>query len=81
MTPQITVPSMTAKFFIAHIADATLDPVVTSQNPAHAATCISTSAPIVLEFSKSMDIASVEAAFSVTPSTAGTLRGTRSTIR
>ncbi|HXI83612.1 MAG TPA: alpha-amylase family glycosyl hydrolase [Verrucomicrobiae bacterium] len=71
-TPQISVPSMTAKIFIAQSLVQPLDPVVISQSPAHAATCISTSASIALQFSKPMDTDSVEAAFSVTPATTGT---------
>jgi glycosidase/PKD repeat protein len=71
-TPLITVPTMTAKIFIAQSLVQPLDPVVISQTPAHAATCIPTSASIVLQFSKSMDTNSVQAAFSVTPSTTGT---------
>ena len=71
-TPQISVPSMTAKIFIAQSLMQPLDPVIISQSPGHAATCISASAPIVLQFSKPMDINSVQAAFSVTPATPGT---------
>jgi len=72
---------MTAKIFIAQSLMQPLDPVVTGQSPAHAVACVSTSAPIVLEFSKSMDIASVEAAFSVTHRQPALSRGARSTIR
>ena len=70
-TPLITVPGMTAKIFIAQSLVKPLDPVVISQSPAHTATCISTSAPMVLQFSKPMDINSVQTAFSVTPATPG----------
>jgi alpha-amylase len=72
VTPLITVPSTTAKIFIAQSLVQPLDPVVISQSPAHAASCISSSAPIVLQFSKPMDTNSVQVAFSVTPSTTGT---------
>ncbi|HUJ08690.1 MAG TPA: alpha-amylase family glycosyl hydrolase [Verrucomicrobiae bacterium] len=71
-TPQITVPAMTAKIFIAQSLMQPLDPTVISQSPTHAATCISTSAPVVLRFSTPMDTNSVQAAFSVTPATTGT---------
>ena len=71
-TPLITVPGMTAKIYIARSLMKPLDPVVVSQSPSHAATCISTSASVVLHFSKPMDTTSVQAAFSVTPATTGT---------
>ena len=68
-TPPITVPSMTAKIYIAQSLVLPLNPVIINQSPAHAARCISTSAPIVLQFSKPMNTNSVQAAFSVTPAT------------
>jgi glycosidase len=71
-TPAITVPSMTAKIYTAQSLVQPLDPVVISQSPAHAATNISIAASVVLQFSKPMDTNSVQTAFSVTPSTAGT---------
>jgi glycosidase len=70
-TPQISVPSMTAKIFIAQSLVQPLDPVVISQSPAHAATNISTAARLVLTFSKPMDTNSVQAALSLTPATPG----------
>jgi glycosidase len=71
-TPLITVPSMTARIYISRSLVLPLDPVVVSQSPSHAATCVAASAPIVLQFSKPMNTNSVQAAFSVTPSTTGT---------
>jgi len=71
-TPQISVPSTTAKIFIARSLLQPLDPVVVSQSPAHAATNVSTSSQIVLQFSKPMDTNSVQTAFSLTPPTSGT---------
>jgi glycosidase len=68
-TPLITVPAMTTKIYIARSLELPLNPAVTSQSPSHAATSISTSSPIVLQFSKPMDTNSVQAAFSVTPAT------------
>jgi glycosidase len=68
-TPAITVPGMTAKIYIAQSLVLPLDPVVTNQSPSHAATCVLTSEPIVLQFSKPMNTNSVQAAFSVTPAT------------
>ena len=70
-TPQIVVPSMTAKIYIAQSLVLPLDPVIVSQSPSHAASCISASASIVLQFSKAMNTNSVQSAFSVTPSKAG----------
>jgi glycosidase len=70
-TPTISVPATTAKIFIAQSQVQPLDPVVTSISPAHDAGNIATSASLVLHFSKAMDTASVEAAFSTTPATAG----------
>jgi glycosidase len=70
-TPQISVPSMTAKIFIAQSLVQPLDPVVISQSPAHATTNVSTAARLVLTFSKPMDTNSVQAALSLTPATPG----------
>ena len=70
-TPPISVPSMTAKIFIAQSLVQPLDPVVISQSPSHASTNVSTAARLVLTFSKPMDTNSVQAALSLTPSTAG----------
>jgi alpha-amylase len=72
VTAQITVPSTTAKIFIAQSLMQPLDPVVVSQTPGHAATNVATVARIVLQFSKPMDTNSVQAAFSLTPATSGT---------
>ena len=71
-TPQITVPGMTTKIYIAQSQVLPLDPVVVKQTPTHAETCVAGSAPIVLQFSKPMNTNSVQAAFSVTPATTGT---------
>ena len=69
--PSMNVPSMTAKIFVALSQFQPLDPVVTGIAPAHAATNISPIASIVLAFSKPMDTNSVQAAFSLQPSRAG----------
>jgi glycosidase len=68
-TPLITVPSMTAKIYIAQSLVLPLDPVITNQIPSHAATNVSIAASVVLHFSKPMNTNSVQAAFSVTPAT------------
>ncbi len=70
--PGMTVPGTIAKIYIAQSLVLPLDPAVVNQSPAHAAGCISTSSPIVLQFSKPMNTNSVQSAFSVTPATAGT---------
>ena len=71
-TPPVTVPSTTVKIFIARSLMKPLDPVVISQSPPHAKTNVSTSAQIVLQFSKPMDTNAVQTAFSLTPATGGT---------
>ncbi len=71
LTPQITVPATTAKIFIAQSQLLPLDPVIVSNFPAHAATNVPTSSPIVLQFSKPMNTNSVQSAFSITPSVSG----------
>jgi len=70
-TPSISVPSMTAKIFIAQSQMLPLDPVVASNSPAHSASHVPTWSPIVLQFSKPMDTNSVQAAFSVSPAASG----------
>jgi glycosidase len=71
-TPSISVPGTTAKLFIAQSQALPLDPVVTSITPAHDAHSVPTASNIVIQFSKAMDMASVEAAFSTFPATTGT---------
>jgi glycosidase len=70
-TPAITVPGVTAKIFIAQSQWQPLAPVVTSSSPAHWAS-VSNFPPIVLQFSKSMNTNSVQAAFNTTPALGGT---------
>ncbi len=70
-TPAITVPGTTAKIFIAQSQWQSLDPVVVSNSPSHWATNVPTASPIVLQFSKSMDTNSVQAAFSTIPPVSG----------
>jgi alpha-amylase len=66
-TPAITVPGTLAKIFIAQAQMLPLDPAVTRISPAHDAKEISTVAPVVIQFSQPMAVASVEAAFSTHP--------------
>jgi len=70
-TPLISVPSMTAKIFIAQSRLLPLDPVVNSNSPAHAATNVLPGSPVVLHFSKPMNTNSVQSAFSTVPPVAG----------
>ncbi len=69
--PPISVAATGAKIFIAQSLVQPLDPLVVSQSPAHAASNVSTTASIVLQFSKPMDTNSVQAAFSTTPPKSG----------
>jgi glycosidase len=71
-TPAITVPSATAKIFIAQSQVLPLDPVVLAAAPAHSATNVPTWTPVVLQFSKPMDTNSVSSAFGVIPPASGT---------
>jgi glycosidase len=70
-TPAISVPSTTAKIFLAQVQVLPLDPVVATNYPQHSATNIATWSPIVLQFSKPMDTNSVQAAFSISPAVGG----------
>jgi glycosidase len=71
-TPAITVPSTTAKIFIAQSQWQPLDPVVISNSPAHWTTNVTTVSPVVLQFSEPMNTNSVQTAFSTSPSVNGT---------
>jgi len=66
-TPSLIVPATTAEIFIAQSQWLPLDPVVMSNSPAHWTTNVPTFSPIVLQFSKSMNTNSVQAAFSTIP--------------
>jgi glycosidase len=70
-TPAITVPSTTAKIFIAQSQWQPLDPVVISNSPAHWTTNVPAWSPVVLQFSKPMDTNSVQNAFSISPAVGG----------
>src|SRR6185369_11792694 len=70
-TPELTVPGTSAKLFVAQSELRPLDPVVTQISPAHDATAVAPDAPIVIHFSKPMDTASVEHAFSTVPPVKG----------
>ncbi|HLZ55279.1 MAG TPA: alpha-amylase family glycosyl hydrolase [Verrucomicrobiae bacterium] len=70
-TPSISVPSTSAKIFIAQSQLLPLDPVVVSNSPTHDATNVPVNASLVLQFSKPMDTNSVQSAFSTTPAVGG----------
>ena len=70
-TPAVTVPSTTAKIFVAQSQWQPLDPVVISNSPAHWTTNVPTWSPMVLQFSKPMDTNSVQNAFSISPAVGG----------
>lgn len=70
-TPALAVPGTTAKIFLAQSQWLPLDPVVTSNSPAHSAANISPLAPVVVQFSAPMDTNSVQKAFATTPPVAG----------
>jgi hypothetical protein len=59
------------KIFVALSDWKPLDPVIVSNSPAHEATSVPTSSPIVLQFNRAMDTNSVQAAFSTTPVLSG----------
>jgi glycosidase len=69
--PPITVPGTSVKIFVAQSDWRPLDPVVTSNSPAHDASAVPTYSPIVLQFSEAMDTNSVQAGFGTTPALTG----------
>jgi hypothetical protein len=71
-TPEISVPTMTAKIFIARNQQRPLDPVVTGCSPAHDSANVSVKAPLVFRFSRPMDARSVESTFVLAPAAATT---------
>ncbi len=71
-TPLITVAGTTAKIFVAQSALKPLDPVVMGNAPAHDTKNVPINFPVVLQFSEPMDTNSVQSAFAVSPSVAGT---------
>jgi alpha-amylase len=70
-TPNIDVPSTTAKLFVAQSDWRRLDPVVTSVSPVHDAKNISRYSPVVLQFTEPMDTNTVQTAFSTLPAVGG----------
>jgi alpha-amylase len=72
-TPAISVPSTSAKLFVAQPQVLPLDPVVAAAAPRHGAAGIAAGTPVVLHFSEPMDTNSVQGAFQMTPATEGTI--------
>ena len=70
-TPVISVPSATAKIFLAQSQVLPLDPVIATNYPIHSSTNIPTWSPVVLQFSKAMDTNSVQSAFGILPPVSG----------
>ena len=70
-TPSISVPSSSAKIFIAKAQMLSLDPVVSTNYPLHSAGSVPTWSPIILQFSEPMNTNSVQTAFSVSPAVVG----------
>jgi glycosidase len=69
--PAISVPGTSSKIFIAQVQVLPLDPVVTAMTPAHDAANVNTSSSLTITFRAPMNPATVNAAFSTTPSTTG----------
>jgi glycosidase len=78
--PAVSMPGTSAKIFVAQSLLQPLDPVLTNVTPAHDALGIGTASSITLVFSKSMDTASVQSAFSTSPATTGTFAWSASVL-
>jgi glycosidase len=70
-TPPLTIQPASAEIFVAQSQFLPLDPMVASITPGHDAQSVPPPSAIVIQFSKPMDTASVEAAFSTLPATTG----------
>jgi glycosidase len=70
-TPVISVPSASAKIFLAQAQMLPLDPVVSTNYPLHSASGVPTWSPVILQFSQPMDTNSVQAAFDISPPVSG----------
>ncbi|MCO5044537.1 MAG: alpha-amylase family glycosyl hydrolase [Kiritimatiellae bacterium] len=74
--PPIAVPAGGYKMFLPKNRLLPLDPLVIAQTPAHDSTNVIATAPITLTFSKPMNTAATEAAFSTQPAVGGTFAWT-----
>ena len=70
-TPNIIVPALAAKIFIARSLWQPLNPVVVSNSPSHWTANVPLFAPVVLQFSDSMNTSSAQSAFSTVPPVSG----------
>jgi len=69
--PSIDMPALSCRIYVAQSQFRPLAPVVNSMTPTHDATGISPASSITLNFSQAMNTASVQSAFSTTPSSTG----------
>ncbi|MGA0854005.1 MAG: alpha-amylase family glycosyl hydrolase [Luteolibacter sp.] len=69
--PSMSVPATSYKIFVAQPQLLELSPVVNTISPSHDQAAISPATLISLNFSKAMNTANTQAAFSVTPNTSG----------
>jgi uncharacterized repeat protein (TIGR01451 family) len=69
--PSFTMPALSCRIYVAQSQVRSLAPVVSSSTPTHDATGISPASSIAVNFSQAMNTASVQSAFSTTPSSTG----------
>jgi glycosidase len=70
--PAMSIPATSYKMFVAQSQSLALSPVVNTIAPGHDQTSISPATLVTLTFSKPMNTATTQAAFSITPNTTGT---------
>jgi glycosidase len=69
--PAMTVPATSYKMFVAQSQSLALSPIVNTIAPGHDQASISPATLVTLTFSKPMNTAATQAAFSITPNTGG----------
>ncbi len=69
--PAMTIPATSYKMFVAQSQSLALSPVVNTIAPGHDQASISPATLVTLTFSKPMNTATTQAAFSITPNTGG----------
>lgn len=69
--PAMTVPATSYKMFVAQSQSLALSPVIDTIAPGHDQASISPATLVTLAFSKPMNTATTQAAFSITPNTGG----------
>lgn len=70
--PSFTMPALSYRIYVAQTQLRALAPVVESISPSHDLASVNPASSITVSFSKAMNPASVEAAFSTAPSSTGT---------